>query len=72
MEIEVLICSLCGSTNLRELNSEINIHFSGLENLGKPSILAFPTLVVCLDCGSIRASLSQTELQQLRERALTV
>jgi hypothetical protein len=67
MSKELLICSLCGSKNLAQFNSEVNIHFSGMANLDKPSILAFPTLVICLDCGLTKCSLSVIELQLLRE-----
>lgn len=72
MSKEVLICSLCGSKNLTQFNSELNIHFSGMANLDKASILAFPTLVICLDCGFAKFSLSVIELQLLREGASSI
>jgi hypothetical protein len=44
-------CSFCASGNLAKLAAEINIHLLGLKNLDKPSVLIFPMLLVCLDCG---------------------
>jgi hypothetical protein len=29
--------------------AEINIHFPGMENLAAPTVLVFPTLLICLD-----------------------
>jgi len=44
-------CTLCGSGNLGRFVAETCIHFQGLENIDKPTVLVFPELVVCLDCG---------------------
>ena len=44
-------CASCASNNQVEFTAEINIHFSGLKNLNKPSVLVFPKVLVCLDCG---------------------
>ena len=44
-------CRSCKSANLRTLSAEIGIHFPGLENLDKPVVWVFPSLVTCLDCG---------------------
>ena len=59
-------CLLCGSGNVCEFSAEINLHFSGLENLDKPSVLVFPQVVVCLDCGYSRFTTPETELAVLR------
>ena len=42
-------CVSCGSGNQTEFSAEINIHFPGLKNLDKRSVLVFPKLLVCLD-----------------------
>jgi len=60
-------CFLCGSGNLAEFNSETNIHFSGLKNLDRPSVLVFPQLLVCLDCGFTGFTIEKRELGLLRE-----
>lgn len=46
-----MCCASCASSNRAEFIAEINIHFSGLKNIGEPSVLLFPKLLVCLDCG---------------------
>ena len=55
--------------NLSELDAEIKIHFPGLRSLDRPSIFAFPKLVVCLDCGLTESILFEAEIRQLRESA---
>ena len=62
-------CPLCQSRNQVELPAEINIHLPGRENLDRPSVLAFPKLLVCLDCGSTRFALPETELRPIRQAA---
>lgn len=60
-------CKLCQSTNQRLFPSEVNIHFSGLENLSKPTLLAFPKLLICLDCGFVESRIERTELRRLAD-----
>jgi hypothetical protein len=57
IEREVTACRSCGSENLAQLATEIMIHFSGLRNLDKPGMLAFPKIVTCLDCGASQFAL---------------
>ena len=61
-----MACSGCGSNNRTEFGGEINIHFGGLKNLDKPSVLMFPNMQVCLDCGFASFIISETDLQVLR------
>ena len=63
------LCSSCVASNLVELNAEVCIHFRGLGGLDVEPILAFPTVRVCLYCGSIQADLSTDELSRVREGA---
>ena len=60
-------CQLCHSGNQRKFGSEINIHFPGYEGFVKPTVLAFPNLVVCLDCGFTEFRLEEKELRLLAE-----
>jgi hypothetical protein len=60
-------CPLCVSSREREFPAEINIHFSGIKNLDKPSVLVFPKLVVCLDCGFSRFTTPEAELALLAQ-----
>ena len=46
-----MVCRLCQAENVTEFAAEVNIHFPAKEGLGKPSVLVFPKLVVCLGCG---------------------
>ena len=59
-------CLLCRSGNFAEFSAEINLHFSGLKRLDKPSVLVFPRVLVCLDCGFSRFTTPETELDLLR------
>jgi len=65
------ICKSCASTNLMNLHTEVNIHLPGLRSLDHPPIFAFPTLTVCLNCGHAEAKLSEIELTQIKESALS-
>jgi hypothetical protein len=58
-------CTLCTSGNQAEFVAEINIHLSGLKNIGNPGVLAFPRLLVCLDCGFSQFTTPVTELALL-------
>ncbi len=60
-------CLTCTSGNQAEFPAEINIHFPSLKNLDKPSVFVFPKLLVCLDCGSSRFTILETELARLQE-----
>jgi hypothetical protein len=64
-------CMLCGSGNQTEFPAEMIIHFSGLKNLDKPGVWAFPKLLVCLDCGSSQFTVSESELALLADGAGT-
>jgi hypothetical protein len=59
-------CVLCASSYQAELSAEIMIHFSGLRNLDKPGILAFPKVLICLDCGFSQFTVPETEVALLR------
>ena len=60
-------CKSCLSANQRPFPAEINIHFSGIEGFVKPSVWAFPRLMICLDCGSAEFILEDRELRAFRE-----
>jgi hypothetical protein len=59
-------CTLCCSVNEAEFSAEMMIHFSGRKHLTKRGVLTFPEMLVCLDCGSTRFRIPETELKLLR------
>jgi len=59
-------CRLCQSVN-REFTAEVNIHFPGMKGLNKPSVMVFPRLSVCLDCGVAQFDVPDAELLRLAE-----
>ena len=60
-------CRLCSSPNEAEFTAEMMIHFSGRKHLENPGVLALSEILVCLDCGSTRFRIAETELNLLRE-----
>jgi hypothetical protein len=60
-------CISCRSSNQVQLGSEIFIHSHGAEGVDRPGVMAFPTLVVCLDCGFSEFAIPEAELRLLRE-----
>lgn len=61
-------CKSCHSNEQRLFTAEINIHFSRRDGWERPTVWAFPEIVVCLNCGFTELSLSETELQLLAKR----
>lgn len=61
-------CRSCQSKNQRVYESEVNIHFPEIDNVKKSPVLAFPNLVICLDCGFVESTITNSELQELVER----
>lgn len=45
----------------------MNIHFPGMKGLDKPTVWAFPKLLVCLDCGFTEFQVEESELRLLAE-----
>lgn len=60
-------CPPCASSRETEFSAEINIHCPGIKNLDKPSVLAFPKVVVCFDCGFSRFTTPEVELELLAQ-----
>ena len=61
-------CRACTSNNQKQFGSEIIIHFSGLKDLDKPTVMVFPKVAVCLDCGLTEFTIPEAELRLLGER----
>jgi len=64
-------CKSCQSDNWNKFDAEINIHFPGYEGLTKPTVLVFPEICVCLDCGFAEFCVQEPELSRLAEGAST-
>lgn len=58
-------CKSCGSVKQKKFRAEMGIHFLGLENIGKPTVLVFPEVIVCWDCGTAEFTIPEAELHQL-------
>ena len=65
-------CTACQSEEQSQLPAEINIHPPvGLQNLDKPTVWAFPSLLICSNCGFSEFVLDEGELRSLRENLAT-
>ncbi len=64
-------CTRCLSLHQTELDSEINLHFRGLPNLGEPGMFVFPKILVCLDCGLSEFVIEKGELAHIGEKSIT-
>jgi hypothetical protein len=60
-----MACAGCHSRNQAEMNTEINIHYSGTAYPGNPGLFVFPTVMVCLDCGVSQFIVGEDELAQI-------
>ena len=60
-------CARCSSLNEAEFPTEMMIHISGSNHHNNPGVMAFPVVLVCLDCGASRFKMPTKELRALRE-----
>ena len=60
-------CTECHSNNRAELNTEMIMHLSGMQNIENPGVLAVLTVSLCLDCGFSTFTVPETVLLVLRE-----
>jgi hypothetical protein len=61
-------CRSCTSSNQTQFGSEVVIHFSGLKNIDTPTVMVFPKIMVCLDCGLTEFFVPEEGLRRLGER----
>jgi hypothetical protein len=61
-----MFCPSCASGTLAEFSAEILIHYSGLKNLDRPGVFVFPTVSICLNCGSSQFKIPSDELASLK------
>jgi hypothetical protein len=62
-----MTCTSCQSLNVRVYPAELNIHHPGMEGLDKPTVWAFPYLLICVDCGFTNFTLPDDQLRELIE-----
>lgn len=61
-----MACKFCHSDHQTGFPAEINLHFPDEENLSKPTVWAFPRILICLDCGFAEFFVRPAELQELK------
>ena len=64
-----MACKRCASDQPNEFDAEINIHLPLRNGLGKPAVLIFPKVEVCLRCGSGEFTVPDSELWLLATAA---
>lgn len=62
-----MVCQSCLSSDRSEFSAEINIHFPGMDGLTRPTVWVFPSLQVCLRCGSAQFAISGASLRALAD-----
>jgi hypothetical protein len=62
------LCSSCRSANRQEFAAEMFIHPSS-SDLNAPTVLVFPRLSVCMNCGLTELTISGPELKALSDRS---
>jgi hypothetical protein len=62
-----VVCQRCSSKKQKKFKTEVNFHFPGWEGLEKPTVLAFPEVIVCLNCGFAIFDIAEAELGRLAE-----
>jgi hypothetical protein len=61
-------CPSCSSFRNMKCRGEICLHFpGGLQALKKFPVFVFPHIVVCLDCGSAKFTVPESELMLIRQ-----
>ena len=64
-----MACAVCSSLNESEFAGELMLHFSSPTPVNKPSVLTYPMILVCLDCGGARFETPVEDLRLLRGAA---
>ena len=62
-----MLCRVCSSPAQKKMNSEMALHFPGFANLGKPTVLIFPEVLICLDCGFAGFMVPKGELSNIKQ-----
>jgi len=63
----VMRCRSCGAGGgAQTFNGEVALRFPGLDGLTEPIVLAFPKVLVCLDCGFAEFALPDEQVKTLR------
>jgi hypothetical protein len=62
-----MACPSCRSNRQSVFPAEANIHFPGREGLDKPSVLVFPQMLICLECGLTQFVIPEAELREINE-----
>ena len=62
-----MACRRCSSPKQGTFRTEMNIHFPGWEGLSKPTVMAFPEVTICLNCGFAEFNVTDRELAALTE-----
>jgi hypothetical protein len=62
-------CNCDSSGRQTTLNGEVAIRFPGLKGLDKTTVLVFPKLEVCLQCGLTLFTIAENELRRLVQDA---
>lgn len=62
-------CLSCRSANQREFTAEMNIHFPGMKGLDVPAVLIFPSILVCLDCGTGQFRIPEAQRRELADQS---
>jgi hypothetical protein len=65
-------CNACKSANLIEAIGETCVHLPGLNGLKADPLIVYPKMLICFDCGSIQSSLSDGELEKVKQMAAKV
>jgi uncharacterized Zn finger protein len=65
LERGFMSCPSCGSDSQTEFRAEMIIHFMGIKYLDNPGVFAFPTLLVCMECGHMDSIVPESELALL-------
>jgi hypothetical protein len=60
-----MVCTSCGSNNLRKFKGEVSILLPRFEDRFEPTVLAQPEFVICLACGVAQFTVLDRELRLL-------
>ena len=52
-----------------KFGGEVALHFRRPENLDKPTVLVFPEVLICSDCGLAHFAVPERQLRQLAKGA---
>lgn len=60
-------CRACGSSAKKRMESEMALHFPGFSAIERRTVMVFPAVFICVDCGFAEFSVAEPDLSLIKQ-----